>query len=88
MLKNVKSMLAVRSKSLEDQKSECKKYPVRMKKARLEENEKRKRWMKKKQAFSHGYGITDEDEETLALKECLHRSRCKNRARFFVPEQF
>ena len=44
MLKNVESMLAVRSKSLEDQKSECKKkYRVRMKKARLEENEERNR---------------------------------------------
>jgi len=44
MLKNVKSMLAVRSKSLQDQKCECKKkYSVRMKKARLEENEERNR---------------------------------------------
>jgi hypothetical protein len=47
MLKNIESMLAIRGKALESQKSEAKKkYRVRMKKARLEENEERKRWLK------------------------------------------
>jgi hypothetical protein len=70
MLSNIKSMLSVRSKVLEAQKSETKKkYRVRMKKARLEENEERKRWMKT-QAFTHDYGSAeDESEDEVDIKE-------------------
>ena len=82
MLKNIQAMLTNRSMVLESQRNQVKKeYRVRMKKARLEENEERKRYMKM-QAFSHDYGITDEEEfGSEELREPIQESSSALRAK-------
>ncbi|CAG0900456.1 unnamed protein product [Darwinula stevensoni] len=70
---------------LEAQKSESKKkYRVRMKKARLEENDERKRWMKT-QAFTHDYGSAeDESEEEVEIEELGEEIGACNEAILFT----
>ena len=76
MLNNMQSMLAIRDEVLEDQKSEAKKYWVRMK-SRIEERKRRS-----KQASSHDYGMTA-DTWIMLGSLCQNRSCNGHRKRFF-----